>query len=153
YGLRGFNIYMAVERDRWIGAPIDQRGYARPSAAFFRRLDDALEKIAFHTLVRPLPVRIVAPAIHRRLRRILFAFTPTTPPLFALTGAGAQESCFEDDLGHAGPELSAIEAFARLVEERLCAHGVHFGQAEGAAAPASLAGARFVFCPSSGSID
>jgi beta-galactosidase len=153
YGLRGFNIYMAVERDRWIGAPIDQRGNTRPSAAFFRRLDAALEKVAFHTLLRPLPVRIVAPAIHRRLRRILFAFTPTTPALFALTGAGARESCFEDDLGGAGPELAAIESFCRLVEERLAAHGTHFGYAEGASAPPSLSGARFILCPTSGSID
>ncbi|HLK40147.1 MAG TPA: beta-galactosidase, partial [Polyangiaceae bacterium] len=28
YGLRGFNLYMAVERDRWIGAPIDPHGRA-----------------------------------------------------------------------------------------------------------------------------
>ena len=32
YGLRGFNLYMAVERDRWIGAPIDPHGRPRPMA-------------------------------------------------------------------------------------------------------------------------
>ena len=38
YGLRGFNIYMAVERDRWIGAPIDRTGAPRPFATFWRKL-------------------------------------------------------------------------------------------------------------------
>ena len=32
YGLRGFNLYMAVERDRWVGAPIDPHGKRRPFA-------------------------------------------------------------------------------------------------------------------------
>ena len=30
YGLRGFNLYMAVERDRRIGAPLNPHGRARP---------------------------------------------------------------------------------------------------------------------------
>ena len=29
YGLRGFNLYMAVDRDRWVGAPIDEHGLPR----------------------------------------------------------------------------------------------------------------------------
>ena len=32
YGLRGFNLYMAVDRDRWIGAPIDEHGLPRKLA-------------------------------------------------------------------------------------------------------------------------
>ena len=36
YGLRGFNLYMAVERDRWIGAPIDPHGRPRPMADVVR---------------------------------------------------------------------------------------------------------------------
>ena len=38
YGLRGFNLYMAVERDRWIGAPIDPHGHPRPLADEYRKL-------------------------------------------------------------------------------------------------------------------
>src|SRR6185436_16399058 len=50
YGLRGFNVYMAVERDRWIGSPIDRHGRPRPFAAFWRKLIAALDATAFHTL-------------------------------------------------------------------------------------------------------
>jgi beta-galactosidase len=59
YGLRAFNLYMAVERDRWIGAPIDRRGRARPSASFFRRLTRALDASDFFSLTRRAPVLLL----------------------------------------------------------------------------------------------
>ncbi len=43
YGLRGFNLYMAVERDRWIGAPIDPHGNPRPLADAYNELCEALD--------------------------------------------------------------------------------------------------------------
>jgi beta-galactosidase len=153
YGLRGFNIYMAVERDRWIGAPIDPRGQRRPSAEFWTRLCAAFDEVQFHTLCRPLPVRIVAPAMHRRLCRALFAFTPATPALFAVTGGGAAESCFEDDLGAYGPGLAVIETFLRTVEEKLGARGTPFGWVEGESARRALPGARWIICPTASSVD
>jgi len=63
YGLRGFNIYMAVERDRWVGAPIDPRGESRPFAQFWRGLLAALDEVGFHELVRrAIVVRACGPA-------------------------------------------------------------------------------------------
>src|SRR5262249_25697182 len=73
YGLRGFNIYMAVERDRWIGAPIDPHGRPRPFAAFYRRLHAALERTSFFHLHRRAPVRILTPRSERRLARVMHA--------------------------------------------------------------------------------
>ena len=70
YGLRGFNLYMAVERDRWIGAPIDPHGHARPMAALYTRLLAALDRTQFHTLRRRAPVRLVVPRALRRLARV-----------------------------------------------------------------------------------
>ena len=46
---------MAVERDRWIGAPVDTRGRLRPSAEFWQRLNAALEKVRFSELERRAP--------------------------------------------------------------------------------------------------
>ena len=69
YGLRGFNLYMAVERDRWIGAPIDPHGRPRPMAEAYARLLAALDRTAFHTLRRRAPVRLVVPRALRRLAR------------------------------------------------------------------------------------
>jgi beta-galactosidase len=76
YGLRGFNLYMAVERDRWIGAPIDPHGRPRPLAAKYARLLAALDRTAFHTLRRRTPVRLVVPRALRRLARVTHAFGP-----------------------------------------------------------------------------
>src|SRR5450432_2007630 len=102
YGLRGFNIYMAVERDRWIGAPIDARGEPRSFARFWQTLIHGLEQVRFHELRRKTPVSIVMPALKRRLNRALHAFSPATPALFAILGNGSHESCYEDDFGLGG---------------------------------------------------
>ena len=61
YGLRGFNLYMAVERDRWIGAPIDATGGRGPSPRSGGGSCEALERVAFRTLRRPAPVRVLTP--------------------------------------------------------------------------------------------
>ncbi|MBK8937394.1 MAG: beta-galactosidase [Polyangiaceae bacterium] len=99
YGLRGFNLYMAVERDRWIGAPIDPHGRERPFSLFWRKLTHALAKLDFERLRRRAPVRILIPRNERRLARVTHAFGPVSGAFFSVAGAGARESCLEDDLG------------------------------------------------------
>jgi beta-galactosidase len=47
YGLRGFNLYMAVERDRWIGAPIDPHGRERPFAVLLAQARAGARSTAF----------------------------------------------------------------------------------------------------------
>ena len=92
YGLRGFNVYMAVERDRWIGSPIDPHGRPRPFAAFWRKLSAALVRTSFFTLTRRAPVRILTPRTERRLARVMHAFGPITGAFFSVAGKGARES-------------------------------------------------------------
>src|SRR5262249_262636 len=91
YGLRGLNMYMAVERDRWVGAPIDRHGRPRSFATFWARLFRALEEVRFNELVRKTKVRIVNSTLKRRLNRALHAFSPATPALFAVLGSGSRE--------------------------------------------------------------
>jgi beta-galactosidase len=153
YGLRGFNMYMAVERDRWIGAPIDARGRPRPFAEFWRKLIAGLEEVRFHELVRRAPVRILMPALKRRLNRALHAFSPATPALFAVLGSGSHESCFEEDFGLGGAVASEVDAFVELFERMLCEHGLAFAYAESDTAPAGLRDARWIICPSAGGIE
>ena len=93
YGLRGFNLYMAVERDRWIGAPIDPHG--QPAAArrhVQRALRGARARDGFFELRRRAPVRLVMPRSLRRLARVSHAFGPVTPAVFHVLGAGFRES-------------------------------------------------------------
>src|SRR5690606_32450683 len=102
YGLRGFNTYMVVERDRWIGAPIDPHGRRRPFAEVWRKLIAALDAVDFCTLRRVTKVHILTPRNERRIARVSHAFGPLTPAFFSVSGSGPREACLEDDFVGAG---------------------------------------------------
>jgi beta-galactosidase len=152
YGLRGFNLYMAVERDRWIGAPIDPHGKPRPLAADYARLLSALDRTKLHTLRRRAPVRLVVPRALRRLARATHAFGPLTPALFNVIGAGWRESVIERDFGLGAPPVMAAEAYLRGFERALHARGVPFAYAGGETVEHSTVGARWIVCTSGGGL-
>ena len=149
YGLRGFNLYMAVERDRWIGAPVDPHGLRRPFAKFYERLLPALGRLSFATLQRRVPVRLVTPRGLRRLSRVLHAFGPASGALFAVLGAGPRERCLEDELGTGGSVTIESFAFLRTFEEALEHRGVPFADVGGEDADITLGDARWVIAPTS----
>lgn len=153
YGVRGYNVYMAVERDRWLGSPVSRDGVLRPFAAFFRKLGAAHDRLDFGALSRDVPARLVVPRTVRRLARVMHAFGPVSQALFRVMGAGMQETVLEDQIdfgeGHgeapptrAGRILSAAE---RALEEE----GIPWALVDGGDADVALAGARFVLVPTS----
>jgi len=147
YGLRGFNLYMAVERDRWIGAPVDPHGKRRPLAAQYEALVRALELTHFDQLQRRAPVRLVIPRSLRRLARATHAFGPLTPALFNVLGAGFRESCLEDEFQIGTQRISPAvegEAYLRAFERALFARGVPFAYAGGESLDVSLHGAKWI---------
>jgi beta-galactosidase len=152
YGLRGFNLYMAVERDRWIGAPIDSHGRPRPMAAAYRRLLAAIDATSLHTMRRRAPVRLVVPRALRRLARATHAFGPLTPALFNVIGAGWRESVIERDFGFGTAPVIAAEAYLRSFERALHARGVPFAYAGGETVEHSTEGARWIVCTSGGGL-
>lgn len=152
YGLRGFNAYMTVERDRWIGAPIDPHGRLRPFADFWRRLLHALDRSAFHRLTRRVPVRLLTPRNERRIARVMHAFGPVTGAFFSVTGAGPREACLEDDLGFGGPPAIEVDTFLRAVEASLEALGVPFAHVGGEDEGDALGSASWIVCASSGGL-
>ncbi len=148
YGLRGFNLYMAVERDRWIGAPIDPIGRPRKMADSYKALVAALDKVGFYGLVRRTPVRLLVPRTLRRLARATHALSPLTPALFNILGAGFEVSCFEeslDDQMERAPHVAG-EAWVRAFERALLARGVPFAYAGGESLEASTARAQWIVC-------
>jgi beta-galactosidase len=153
YGLRGFNIYMAVDRDRWIGAPIDRHGHPGPSAPFWGKLCRALSELGFHELRRRAPVRIVNTSLKRRLNRALHAFSPATPALFAVLGSGSHETCFEDDFGLGGRVAAEVDAFIEAFEKALSVRGVAFAHVDGETAEPALTDARWIICPTAGGVE
>ena len=126
YGLRGFNAYMAVERDRWIGAPIDAHGTARESAQFWKQLCAAIEQSGLHSLRRDAFVQILVPRNLRRLRRVLHAFGSLTPAAFEVMGFGADEASLEDDFGLEGSALLDSERFLRTLITELEVAGIPY---------------------------
>jgi beta-galactosidase len=152
YGLRGFNLYMAVDRDRWVGAPIDVRGMPRPLADEYRALIAVLDKIAFATLRRAVPVRLVVPRALRRLSRATHAFGPVTPTAFHVAGQGPLESCLEDDFGLGEVAPIVGESFVRAFERALLARGVPFAYGGGESLEASVRHARWVVCTTAGGL-
>jgi beta-galactosidase len=141
YGLRGFNLYMAVERDRWIGAPIDPHGNPRPLADTYNELCEALDRVKFFELRRRAPVRLVMPRSLRRLARVSHAFGPVTPAVFQIIGAGFREAAFEEN-----PAIASAESFIRAFERALLARGVPFAYAGGETLEASTEGASWIVC-------
>ncbi|HEY3494668.1 MAG TPA: beta-galactosidase, partial [Polyangiaceae bacterium] len=119
YGLRGFNLYMAVERDRWIGAPVDPKGRLRPSAEPWRKLCAALERVRFWELTRHTPVHVLVPRSLRRLARVMHAFGPLSAAGFQVLGGGAEEACFEDDVGLGSSRAVEADAFLAALERAL----------------------------------
>lgn len=153
YGLRGLNLYMAVERDRWVGAPIDRYGNRRVFGDKFQTLFDALERSAFHTLSRRVPVRLVVPRALRRLARATHAFGPLTPAAFHVMGGGFRESCLEDDFDGSGePPTMVGEAYVRAFERALLRRGVPFAYAAGETFDDSIEGASWIICATAGGI-
>jgi beta-galactosidase len=153
YGLRGYNVYMAVERDRWIGAPIDPHGRPRPFAAFWRRLSAAIERVDFARLIRRVPVRVLIPRTERRLARVMHAFGPLSGAFFSVAGKGAREAVSEHDLGLGYPLGIEADTFARAFEEALSARGVPFAHVGGEDRDVSLEGASWIVCASSGGMN
>ena len=153
YGLSGFNAYMAVERDRWVGAPIDARGRIRASAESWRRLLLALERTRLGELQRQTAVHIVVPRSFRRFARVSHAFGPLSAALFQILGGGAQEAAFEDDLGLGAPVLIETERFVRQLERALEREHIPFAIVGGDLFEHSLQTARWVVVASTGALE
>jgi beta-galactosidase len=153
YGLRGYNVYMAVERDRWIGAPVDTRGRLRPSAEFWQRLSAALDKVKFFELERRAAVHVVVPRSLRRLARVMHAFGPISAALFQVLGGGAPNACFEDDIGLGGPRVIEVDRFLSAVESALDAERIPYAFSGGDILRHSLKRASWTIVASSSALE
>jgi len=153
YGLRGFNLYMAVERDRWIGSPIDRHGRRRPFADFWERLVGALERLDFFALSMPAAVHIVVPRNLRRLARVLHAFGPVTLAAFHVSGGGAEEACFEDDFGMGSPVVIEAWQFVKRLEAALSAERIPYAVVAGDLTEQALQQGQWTVVASAGGLE
>jgi beta-galactosidase len=147
YGVRGMNLYMAVDRDRWYGAPISEDGTDRPHAEGFRKLLSALTHTAFHELTRRVEVAIVLPKEYSRLSRATHTLGALSPTLLDLAGIGAAAASLQDTFGFADPIQVKWPRFVERFARSLTAAGVPYVYIESDAEEARLAGLRVLITP------
>jgi len=149
YGLRGYNVYMAVERDRWIGAPVDHYGVPRPNAEHWRKLGAALAHVRFWELERQAPVHLLVPRSYRRLSRVLHAFGPVSAQAVEVLGGGPELGSLETNLSGIEPRCVDTARFLGALEIALDREGVPFAYSGDDVARHTLKVARWtvVACP------
>jgi beta-galactosidase len=87
-GMRGFNLFMAVERDRYYGAAIAETGAVEPHATWIRALIAALVEVDWPALRRHTPLALVATRADARFGIATSAIDPMTPVVTELLGLG-----------------------------------------------------------------
>jgi len=87
-GARGFNLFMAVDRDRYYGAPIDAHGRVRPRAAWIRALVASLAEVDWTSLRRPASIALVLSRCDYRWGQASSVAEPMTPILLEAIGLG-----------------------------------------------------------------
>jgi beta-galactosidase len=80
-GVRGFNLFMAVERDRYYGAAIDAAGALEPHAAWIRPLVAALAEVDWPALRRRASIALVGTRADARFGIATSVIDPMTPVL------------------------------------------------------------------------
>lgn len=87
-GVRGFNVFMAVERDRYYGAAITKAGALEPHAAWIKPLLAALAEVEWTSLRRHTPIALVDARADARFGAASCVADPLTPVLAEALGLG-----------------------------------------------------------------
>lgn len=148
YGLRGFNLYMAVDRDRWYGAPIDARGNPRVEAGAWKHLITTLTEIGFHKLSRRAEVGLMLPREYARLSKATSLLGFFSPTVIEALGGNPVQACREDTFGFEGPIQVLWWKFLARFADALTAAGVPYVYVDGDVASERLEALRALITPS-----
>lgn len=148
YGLRGFNLYMAVDRDRWYGAPIDARGTPRIEAGAWKHLISSLHVHRFHELERKVEVALIVPREYGRLSRATHLLGPVSPAALETLGGTPVDACREDAFGFGGPIQVLWWRMLARFSDALSAAGVPYAYVDSECDPERLERFRVLITPS-----
>lgn len=115
-GARGLCFSMAVERERWAGALLDERGQPLPESGWARTLLSVLREVQWPELQRAAPVAILRSRGEARLAlasNLLDPFTPWLAELLRLGPAGLAELGDESALRAARWQVALEQALER----------------------------------------
>ncbi|MCW5801337.1 MAG: hypothetical protein KIT31_02915 [Deltaproteobacteria bacterium] len=87
-GVRGFNLFMAVERDRYYGAAVSATGVVEPHAGWIAPLLTALADVDWARLRRAAPIALVDVRADARFGIASSSVDPVTPVVTEMLGLG-----------------------------------------------------------------
>jgi beta-galactosidase len=87
-GIRGFNLFMAVERERYYGAAISRDGKLEPHAKWIAPLVAALAEVDWPSLRRVAPIALVDTRADARFGIATSLLDPMTPLALEALGLG-----------------------------------------------------------------
>ncbi|MCL4234043.1 MAG: hypothetical protein KJ042_05955, partial [Deltaproteobacteria bacterium] len=146
WGLRGFNWYMIVERERWYGSPITRRGGIRKNHyAFYAEFIALVQKHRLFDLRRSAAATVLVPRIYDRLGSVTNVFAHITPMPFE-SRLGAEGMYREDRFGTAYCPQIDHERMTRAFQEGLEAAGITVRTSDGSDDHLARE-SRAIFCP------
>jgi len=148
-GMRGFNLFMAVERDRYFGAAIAQTGALEPHARWIQPLVAALAEVDWPSLRRHASIALVDTRADARFgiaTSLLDPVTPLVAEAFGLGPGGAAEL---------GTDAGAIAArrWQTAIANALELAQVPYVIVDEGTPTAGLAHYRAVIAPTQGRVD
>ncbi|MBI2896878.1 MAG: beta-galactosidase [Deltaproteobacteria bacterium] len=150
WGLRGYNLYMAVDRDRWVGAPIGARGERLATADAYAAFHRVLGEHGILSMRRKLGALVVVPRAYMRLSRVAHAWGPVSPSVLEQIGIGPEMSCIEESFGFPEPVQIEWVVALRALSEALERARVPFAYLDGDAGSDRFLGAPLLCVPSFG---
>jgi beta-galactosidase len=148
-GIRGFNLFMAVERERFYGAAIDRGGAAEPHAAWIRALTAALAEVDWPSLRRAAPIAVIDTCADARFGHASCALDPVTPVLAERLGLGPGGAA---ELG-GDPAAVTQRRWASAITRALDLARVPYAIVDESAGEDELAAYRAVIAPTQARID
>jgi beta-galactosidase len=116
FGIRGVSVFMAADRDRYYGAPLDRRGRRQyPAAPRLEKLIRLFRDQELHHLRLVAPVAVVIPRLYPELSRATWTLGPCFPPALEALGLRPIHGASEATFGFAEPiQIAWAEALNRL---------------------------------------
>lgn len=148
-GVRGFNLFMAVERDRYYGAAISKTGTLELHATWIKPLVAALAEIDWPSLRRATPIALIDSKADARFGAATCVADPFTPVLAEALGIGPAGGA------ELGTDAGAVAArrWQTAIASALELAQVPYAIVDDAASEDELATYRAVIVPTTARVD
>jgi beta-galactosidase len=154
HGVKGINLYMFVNRERWYGSPVGKEGQVRePLYTWVKDLFRAMKDSSFESLTRDASLAILLPAEYSALASVTSAAEPLTPLMFELFGFTQKDLAKEGSFGLRATVQREGPRLAELWKETLQRANRSYSMIEGNLVPSDPRRHKVIFVPTLDFID